>query len=604
MSPSVISIPADSTEESVRSSASLIILSDFDSEVPPSPVHHVVANPKTDPSEAESEPLSSQAIPPPEAMIARWRVVDIPFGRPYRTLPNGVRKLLTAKKRVHPFLARIPSNRRRSHYVSSSSSPLPRKRHKALPYLFSSSSSSGILCSSFETSSTSDTPTLVGASRKRCRSPATSLLAVTLSPTALVPVRVEEQKALKDRAETAETERTNLRERVRSLEISDLSLRDTLRAEKEAYARIEHQLKNADYSFRNDSRGYRTIGQRVAEALEAREAISNNGNENKNEAKNRNEVNGGSMFRISNCSSDLQVKFATYTLVDGALTWWNSHVQIVGIDEAYGMSWKDLMKLMIEVYCSRNEIQKLESKLWNLCVKDAIKKASILMDQKVRTYAAKNAENKRMWESNPRDNRVQQPPFKRHNVATTYIVGANEKKAYARTLPYCIKCKLHHTGQCIVKCGNYRKNRRNQTGNNEARGRAYALGGGEVNPDSNVVTCTFLPNNRYASILFDSGTDRSFVSTTFSSLIDIVPTTLDINYAVKIADERVIECDTIIRECTLNLLDHPFNIYLMPVKLGSFDIIVGMDWLSKYHAVIVCDEKIVRIPYGNEVLTI
>ncbi|GJT99407.1 putative reverse transcriptase domain-containing protein [Tanacetum coccineum] len=42
----------------------------------------------------------------------------------------------------------------------------------------------------------------------------------------------------------------------------------------------------------------------------------------------------------------------------------------------------------------------------------------------------------------------------------------------------------------------------------------------------------------------------------------------------------------------------------MPIKLGRFDVIIGMDWLSKYHAVIVCDEKIVRIPYGNEVLTI
>ncbi|GJW57340.1 putative reverse transcriptase domain-containing protein [Tanacetum coccineum] len=47
-----------------------------------------------------------------------------------------------------------------------------------------------------------------------------------------------------------------------------------------------------------------------------------------------------------------------------------------------------------------------------------------------------------------------------------------------------------------------------------------------------------------------------------------------------------------------------FNIDLMPVELGSFDVIIGMDWFSKYHAVIVCDEKIVRIPYGNEILII
>ncbi|GJZ63161.1 hypothetical protein Tco_0619582 [Tanacetum coccineum] len=56
-----------------------------------------------------------------------------------------------------------------------------------------------------------------------------------------------------------------------------------------------------------------------------------------------------SVFRISNCPLDSQVKFATCTLLDGALTWWNSHVQAIGIDEAYEMPWKDLIKFMIEV---------------------------------------------------------------------------------------------------------------------------------------------------------------------------------------------------------------------------------------------------------------
>ncbi|GKA23784.1 putative reverse transcriptase domain-containing protein [Tanacetum coccineum] len=123
-----------------------------------------------------------------------------------------------------------------------------------------------------------------------------------------------------------------------------------------------------------------------------------------------------------------------------------------------------------------------------------------------------------------------------------------------------------------------------------------------TNSDSNVVTGPFLLNNRYASILFDTGVDRIFVSTAFSSLIDIIPSTLDHDYDVKLADGKIIRVNTIIRGCTLNFLNHPFNIDLMPVELGSFDIIIGMDWLSKYHDVIVCDEKIVRIPFGNETL--
>ncbi|GKD62132.1 putative reverse transcriptase domain-containing protein [Tanacetum coccineum] len=125
-----------------------------------------------------------------------------------------------------------------------------------------------------------------------------------------------------------------------------------------------------------------------------------------------------------------------------------------------------------------------------------------------------------------------------------------------------------------------------------------------TNPNSNVVTGTFLLNNRYALILFDTGADRSFVSTAFSSLIDIIPTTLDHGYDVELAYGKIIWVNTLIRGCTLNFLNHPFNIDLMPVDIGSFDVIIGMDWLSKYHAVIVCDEKIICIPFGNEILIV
>ncbi|GKE01742.1 putative reverse transcriptase domain-containing protein [Tanacetum coccineum] len=122
------------------------------------------------------------------------------------------------------------------------------------------------------------------------------------------------------------------------------------------------------------------------------------------------------------------------------------------------------------------------------------------------------------------------------------------------------------------------------------------------NPDANVVTGTFLLNNHYASILFDTGADRSFISTAFSSLINIAPTSLENCYDVELADGKLVKIDTIVRGCTLNFLDHPFNIDLMPVELGSFDVIIGMDWLRRYHAVIICDEKLVQVPYGNETL--
>ncbi|GKA27538.1 putative reverse transcriptase domain-containing protein [Tanacetum coccineum] len=145
--------------------------------------------------------------------------------------------------------------------------------------------------------------------------------------------------------------------------------------------------------------------------------------------------------------------------------------------------------------------------------------------------------------------------------------------------------------------------RGNQAGNDRAPAKVYVVGNAGANPD-NVVAGTFLLNNRYAYILFDTGADRSFVSTAFSSQIDITPSTLDHYYDVELADGRIIGLNTILKGCTLNFLNHQFNINLMPVELGSFDAIIGMDWLAKYQAVIVCAEKIVRIPWRNKTLII
>ncbi|GJW72686.1 putative reverse transcriptase domain-containing protein [Tanacetum coccineum] len=141
-------------------------------------------------------------------------------------------------------------------------------------------------------------------------------------------------------------------------------------------------------------------------------------------------------------------------------------------------------------------------------------------------------------------------------------------------------------------------------GHQTATAKAYAIGGGGANPSFNIVTGTFLRNNCYASMLFDSGADRSFVSSTFSALLDVAPSTLDTSYAIELADGRILETNVVLRGCTLGLIGHSFDIDLMPVELGSFNIIIGMDQLAKYHALIICDEKVARIPYGNEVLII
>ncbi|GJZ57642.1 putative reverse transcriptase domain-containing protein [Tanacetum coccineum] len=183
-------------------------------------------------------------------------------------------------------------------------------------------------------------------------------------------------------------------------------------------------------------------------------------------------------------------------------------------------------------------------------------------------------------------------PFNKSDETRSTNMGTGEKKPYRGNLPK----STGNTNVANTQKGNGIAPKGN-VGNAEKRGNASG------NPDSNVVTGTFLLNNHYASILFDTGADRSFISTAFSSLIDIAPTPLDNSYDVELADGKIVGIDTIIRGCTLNFLNHPFNIDLMPVELGSFDVIIGMDWLRRCHAVIVCDEKLVQVPYGNETLT-
>ncbi|GKD88117.1 putative reverse transcriptase domain-containing protein [Tanacetum coccineum] len=100
------------------------------------------------------------------------------------------------------------------------------------------------------------------------------------------------------------------------------------------------------------------------------------------------------------------------------------------------------------------------------------------------------------------------------------------------------------------------------------------------------------------------GADKSFLSISLASMINIPPITLDTTYDIEMADGNLVGTNTVIQGCTLILLNQPFKINLMPIKLGSLDIVIGMDWLSKYHARIICDEKVTHIPINGETLII
>nr|GEV55645.1 reverse transcriptase domain-containing protein [Tanacetum cinerariifolium] len=98
--------------------------------------------------------------------------------------------------------------------------------------------------------------------------------------------------------------------------------------------------------------------------------------------------------------------------------------------------------------------------------------------------------------------------------------------------------------------------------------------------------------------------DKSFISLSFASMLIIPPITIDAFYDIEMANRNLVSTNTIIKGATLTLLNQPFKINLIMIKLGSFDVVIGMDWLSKYHAKILYDEKVVHILINDKTLII
>ncbi|GKD83091.1 putative reverse transcriptase domain-containing protein, partial [Tanacetum coccineum] len=134
---------------------------------------------------------------------------------------------------------------------------------------------------------------------------------------------------------------------------------------------------------------------------------------------------------------------------------------------------------------------------------------------------------------------------------------------------------------------------------NQSRGRVFMLGAEESRQDLNIMTGTFTLNNHFATTLFDSGADYSFVSTTFIPLLGLEPSDLGFGYEIEIASGQLVEIDKVIKGCKLEIKGHVFNINLIPFGHRSFDVIIGMYWLSNYKPEIICLEKVVRIPLSD-----
>ncbi|GJU73112.1 putative nucleotidyltransferase, ribonuclease H [Tanacetum coccineum] len=271
---------------------------------------------------------------------------------------------------------------------------------------------------------------------------------------------------------------------------------------------------------------------------------------------------------MSGCSIDQKLKYTASLFVGKALTWSNSQIRTLSQEVAVSMSWNDFKFMMIQEFCPSHEMQKLESKLWNHAMVGAGHAAytdrfhelarlvphlisGALTDEAVRNGSIKKVEKRGNMGEPSKDNNV----------------GDDNKRA--------------RTGNAFATTVN-------------PIGRENTAE--EARQDPNIVTGTFTLNNHFATTLFDSGADYSFVSTTFIPMLGLEPSDLGFKYEIEIASGQLVEIDKVIKGCKLEIEGHVFDIDLIPFGHGSFDVIIGMDWLSKYKAEIICHEKVVRIP--------
>ncbi|GJX74345.1 reverse transcriptase domain-containing protein [Tanacetum coccineum] len=289
-----------------------------------------------------------------------------------------------------------------------------------------------------------------------------------------------------------------------------------------------------------------------------------------------------SVHDMSGCSIDQKVKYTAGSFVGKALTWWNSQIRTLSREVIVSISWNDFKFMMIQEFCPSHEMQKLESELWNHAMVGAghaaythrFHELAMLVPHLVTPES-------RMIESALTDEAVRNGSIKK--LEKRGNVGEPSKDRSRRD-----DNKRTRTGNIFATTINPvgRKN----------TGHVMSVGAEEACQDPNIVTGTFTLNNHFATTLFDSGADYSFVSTTFIPLLGLEPSDLGFRYEIEIASGQLVEIDKVIKGCKLEIEGHVFDIDLIPFGHGSFDVIIGMDWLSNYKAEIICHEKVVRIP--------
>ncbi|GJY79221.1 putative reverse transcriptase domain-containing protein [Tanacetum coccineum] len=330
------------------------------------------------------------------------------------------------------------------------------------------------------------------------------------------------------------------------------------------------------------------VADSVSAALEAQAAtMANNDNTTRNIRPRETPIARKCSYKeFMSCQPfNFKVKFATGTLTEEALSWWNSFAHPIGIEEAYKITWSEFKNLLINKYCPRTEIKKMEDEFYNLTVKGNDLKTYVRRFQELAILCPNMVPNyEKLMEvfigGLPRSIEGNVTALKPQTLEEAITItqrlmnqvikhnsvqGTNDHK------------RKFDDRRTFTNNNNYQNNRNNNSNRNNDHQQQHNRRQETVKAYAAAPT----KNSRYTRSL-----------------------PLYTTYDIEMANGNLVGTNTVIQGCTLILLNQPFELDLMPIKLGSFDVVIGMDWLSKYHARIICDEKVVNIPFDGETLII
>ncbi|GKC98345.1 putative reverse transcriptase domain-containing protein, partial [Tanacetum coccineum] len=294
-----------------------------------------------------------------------------------------------------------------------------------------------------------------------------------------------------------------------------------------------------------------------------------------------------SVFNNSGCAKNQRVKFAASSFVNKALTYnemeklenefWNP--KMVGANHAANTDqFHEFGKLVPHLVTPESSRIKENAILRaGILTDEAVSCGTLIKGNEKRNKVKKTSKLGWSWKDN-----------KKAKVGTSFVSMAPPRNESVGSHP---KAPGQAGNQWALE-GNH--NARNN--GNPTRGRAFQYQCSRCSSGSKVMTGTFSLNEHFATVLFDSGADFSFISTNFAPLLNVKPSIVNPGCVIEVSNGKKVEVDRIIRDYKLELGDSLFIIDLIRLGHGSFDVIVGIDWLSKNKVVIVCHEKVVEIP--------